>query len=171
MRVFPKIYFGGVGLLLILGGMSFFFRLNTTSSVPRGVYLLTSEDARPGEIVYFCPPANDIVEAGKTLGFLPPGSCKSGTTPFFKVLAGVPGDLVRIDSTGVYVNDEQTPFSAPASKDSLGRAIPRIGDVSLRLKAGQWILMGVDAGSFDSRYFGVVSKDDYIKRADLLLSF
>jgi type IV secretory pathway protease TraF len=85
-----------------------------------------------------------------------------------RVVAG-PGDdvLVVVPSTsqatgkppGVYVNGVLEPESVPLDKDKNGRDYPR-NPFHKKLAADEYMVLGRNAESFDSRYFGTVSKTE-----------
>jgi len=83
-----------------------------------------------------------------------------------KRVVAVPGDdvLVVVRSTsqaagkppGVYVNGKLEPESAPLDKDNNGRDYPQ-NPFHKKLSADEYMVLGRNAESFDSRYFGTVS--------------
>ena len=73
-----------------------------------------------------------------------------------KRVFGRAGDVVKIDSTGVFINEQRVAESRPLKEDRSGRKL-KAANLKRELGAGELILLGRAESSFDSRYFGVVS--------------
>lgn len=138
--------------------------INTSSSLPRGVYISRSLD-RPlhaGDLVLACVPASHADFAYRR-GYLQYGKCPGGYAPVGKHVVAVGGDRVRIDGAGIAVNDRLLPGSAPQAQDVAGRALWQ-ATVKRRLSAGELVLANAGTRSFDSRYFGTVAETAVIGR-------
>jgi len=131
--------------------------LNLSSSMPQGVYRLVDKEAGRGDIVGACVP-DDFARLALERAYLPEGSCKNGTRPVMKFIAGVPGDIVRVERASTSINGESLPNTRVLRLDPSGRIIPSsLG--KLKLKPGEyWLLSNQTPGSLDSRYFGPTSK-------------
>ena len=139
------------------------WRINLTESEPLGIYRLTPVHSAidRGALVEFCPPANVTPEK---FPFYMRGNCPAAGMPMFKVVAGVPGDHVHVDMSGVWINDQRLPFS----QQRIGSN--KFPSIRLPHQQGDFIL-GVDeywtygsgatedlaAQSFDSRYWGAIT--------------
>ncbi len=153
---------GSIGTLLIatlatanVAGV----RVNTTASMPRGVWRVTSSDAplRRGEIVTVCPPNTQPVRQGAQRGYIPAGSCPGGYEPLVKPIAATAGDVVAVSAQGVMVNGQPVQGTAQLAQDSAGRPLRPFPAGAYPVAAGEvWLLSGHDPRSFDSRYFGPV---------------
>jgi len=73
-----------------------------------------------------------------------------------KRVAAKAGQQVRINSAGVFINEQRVSESRPLSADSSGRKLSG-ARLSRELGEGELILLGRGERSFDSRYFGAVS--------------
>ncbi|QCF28142.1 S26 family signal peptidase (plasmid) [Hydrocarboniclastica marina] len=85
-------------------------------------------------------------------------------TVLVKYLRGLPGDTVKIDETGVYVNGRnlgtgQLPLAHKFEIEPESLHGERV------LGDDEYWLMGTAALSFDSRYWGPVSESQVIRRA------
>jgi conjugative transfer signal peptidase TraF len=140
--------------------------LNLSNSVPTGLYWLQRGPAQRGDMVEVCP-REDVARYLLGRGVLPAGWCPAGTAPLMKVLAAVAGDVVDVESTGVWINGERWPMSAPLQIKSLPFAAPR---GRFRLAAGQVFILGLSPRAFDSRYLGSIPATDVIGRATPLLT-
>jgi len=140
------------GLMLIAWHLG--FRINSTPSLPIGVYRIIPGVVAQGDLGAYCLDAPAYIALAQERGYLGAGSCPSGLRPLLKKVAGVPGDLIRIDSGNrIIVNNAPQPNSAARISDHQGRPMP----VALKagtIPAGQALLLADHEGSFDSRYFG-----------------
>ena len=123
--------------------------VNLTASMPRGLYLL-SRDPSPREhdivVVRLTPAANAIAVSR---GYL------AAHHPVLKRVAGVAGD--RICRFGGTVSINGRPAAFAHARDRAERALPRWHGC-LRLSPRQLFVLGTAAGSFDSRYFGIIDQ-------------
>jgi len=142
--------------LLALGLSSFV--INTTASLPVGVYRQVDEPIRRGMLATFCLEDVAFIQLAKERGYLGEGSCPGGIKPLGKEIFGLPGDVVSLKDGLIAVNGETVPLSAAKSADSQGRRMP----VPAKLEIGKipdgyaLMLSPCHAGGFDSRYFGLV---------------
>lgn len=80
---------------------------------------------------------------------------------FTKLVAGQPGDAIRISDDGVFVNDR---LYGPVFEDVsfvLGRD-PASFHGSFVLGDGEYFLVGTEASSFDSRFYGPVHAKNFV---------
>ena len=130
------------------------FRLNTSLSLPIGLYVATSD---PGaRLVEFCPeePAASI---GIARGYRSRGNCPDGGTPLMKPIIATAGDLVQVSRSGLAVNGRMLPNTQPQIRDTQGRKMPVITDGTYAVAPGTiWVASSYHLRSFDSRYFGPI---------------
>ncbi|MGB9024486.1 MAG: conjugative transfer signal peptidase TraF [Rhodomicrobium sp.] len=132
-------------------------RLNTTSSLPMGLWRLTSLLRPParGEIVSLCPPPTALFLEAKARFYLGAGSCPGGLEPMLKPVAGLPGDHVEATEAGISVNGTLLANSKPLAADLSGRPLTPLASGSFQLPEGSILLVSsFNPQSFDSRYFG-----------------
>ena len=150
---------GGVGLLL-LGAISFAVgaRINTTKSIPVGLYWTSSAPVEKGVYVLFCPPQEGAFVDAKERGYIGAGFCPGEFGYMMKRVLAAKDDAVSIGEQGVRVNGELLPFSTPKTSDQAGRLLPRY-QTDRRLDSSEVLLMSdVSSTSFDGRYFGPVNR-------------
>jgi conjugative transfer signal peptidase TraF len=132
------------------------FRINTSASVPEGVYRVVPGPPALGAVVAVCPPDTPVFRMARARGYVGRfGACPDGSGELFKVLAATHGDTVQNDPEGVRINGRLWPGSAPRARDAGGRPLPRLR-LSQALGPNQVVVMsaeGFELG-FDSRYFG-----------------
>jgi len=131
-------------------------RLNTTTSMPRGLYRSVGGTVAPGAWVSVCLPS-EIARFGVERGYLGAGSCPNGTEPVLKVVAAVAGDVVQVRGDGVAVNGELLAHSRPLERDRGGRELAAYSVAARTLAPGElWLHSPFEERSWDSRYFGPV---------------
>ena len=151
---------GGIALLLVsavcqVAGA----RVNTSKSIPVGLYWTTSAPIDKGAYVVVCPPDGDVFRQAKERGYIGAGFCPGDYGYLMKQVAATQRDTVTVTSEGVRVNGERLPLSAPRLADQAGRPLPRYGANGYVLGDAEVLLMSDGSPtSFDGRYFGPVSR-------------
>jgi conjugative transfer signal peptidase TraF len=150
---------GPIALAPIIGGalaVAVGVRVVWTDSLPRGLYWVHRGDVHRGVIVSACLPP-EIARVGLRHGYIPDGRCPGGAGGVAKIVAAVGGDTVHVDGDGVSVNGRLWPWSAATQADWSGPpALKRLR--FYRIPPGMVVLMGLNAKSWDSRYFGPISQ-------------
>ena len=131
--------------------------INLTSSMPRGLYVETSEPLAKGVLVIECLPLA-IAEFGKERGYLGRGNCPGNTVSVLKKIVGTPGSTVELADEYVVIDDALILISATLEQDTMGREIPRIKRGSYLLGSEEFFLMADHARSWDDRYKGPTSR-------------
>jgi conjugative transfer signal peptidase TraF len=151
----------GAGLLLLLSvtptlfGVSPPFLLQATPSEPQGIYRLRSlqDPLQRGMLVTLHVPPS---VAGLVFdhGWLP-RSWNGAETVLLKPVAGLVGDTFCVSDAGVTFNDI---WVGPVYRELGGVTLPELRGCWV-VDADQVVLLSALPASFDSRYFGVVSRD------------
>jgi conjugative transfer signal peptidase TraF len=159
MRRLP-LYLGGMILLLCLApmllGFQPLFLLQVTPSEPQGLYWLRPlpETLAPGMLVTLAVPAH-VAELVFSNGWLP-RAWHGAEVVLLKPVAGLAGDTFCIDAEGVTLNGV---WQGPVYRELGGVPLPELRGC-WTLTAGQVLLLSPTLrNAFDSRYFGVVSRD------------
>lgn len=133
-------------------------RVNTTKSIPLGLYLTQSSTPKKGDYVIICPPQSPVFLEAKKRGYLEAGLCPGELSYMMKKILAAKKDEVDISIDGVKVNGEFLPGSKPFLEDKFGRKMP-IPSTNVVLNDSEVLLMGdVSSKSFDARYFGIIEK-------------
>ena len=133
-------------------------RFNHTRSLPRGLYRLTHEPLRRGDLVSACLP-QAVSDLGRRRGYLHSGVCPSGVEPVLKRILAVPGDTVDVDVRGLSLNGVPIEHSASVQTDHLGRPLTSFPSGFYHLgRSDYWLLSTYDPMSWDSRYFGPIER-------------
>ena len=108
--------------VLVFGGATVSgVRLNTSSSMPRGLWLVhdTPAQLHRGDVVAACLWPSEAVRY-----YVGRGDCQSTSLePVIKPIVAVAGDTVAITETGVVVNGSPIRHSARLSRDGRGRSM------------------------------------------------
>ena len=151
---------GGIALLLAgaaceLAGA----RVNTSKSIPVGLYWTTGAPMDKGAYVLLCPPQAEAFSEARDRGYLGAGFCPGGYGYLMKRVAATENDTVTITGEGVRVNGKLLPLSAPRQADRAGRPLPRYQANEYVLGSDEVLLMSDrSATSFDGRYFRPVNR-------------
>ena len=133
-------------------------RVNTTPSIPLGVYQLTNEPLVKGAYVLFCPPPAPVFVMAKARGYVGAGFCPGGYGQLMKRLVAAKDDEVTINVEGVAVNGQRLSLSKPIKLDGGGRPLPHYAK-SWVLDSDEVLVMSdSNSGSFDGRYFGPIQR-------------
>ena len=144
-------------LLTLFGVIVAGLRINGTRSFPVGFYFAWRKRPEKGDLVFVNPPELPLFSLAKERGYLGAGYSASGCGFIIKRLAGVAGDRVTIDATGVEVNGIRLANSVPCNRDRTGRPLQPYLLKDHILAPGEILLMSdYSPASFDSRYFGPI---------------
>ena len=147
------------------------YRVNLTSSHPKGLYRLVSTTPERGDYVTFClAPDHPLADLAVRRGYLGRGGCRSGSRPLLKRLAGLPGDYVAVTASGLVLNGLPLSGTARPETDSQGRDLPPSLLTSGLIPAGLALVLSQGhPGSFDSRYFGFIPLATLMKAEPVLI--
>jgi conjugative transfer signal peptidase TraF len=134
-------------------------RINTTLSIPVGLYWRVNAPLEKGAYVMFCPPPLEVFDQARQRGYIGAGFCPGGYGYMMKQVAGTTNDKVEVVKDGVRVNGRLLALSMPLHADSGARPMPRFQADSYVLSEHQLLLMGdSNPRSFDARYFGPLQR-------------
>ncbi|MDD2162229.1 conjugative transfer signal peptidase TraF [Pseudomonas sp. MIL19] len=151
---------GTAVLLLGVGCYSVGARVNTTKSIPVGIYWMTGDPVEKGAYVVFCPPQVGVFDEAKERGYIGAGFCPGGYGFMMKRVLAAKDDQVAVTDEGVAVNGQLLPLSAPLATDKAGRELPRYQATHYTLGNSELLLMSdVSGTSFDGRYYGPISRN------------
>jgi len=157
-RLVSGVVIAGV-VVLMLGATAYALgaRINTTRSLPLGLYWTSSTAVEKGAYVLWCPPRMAVFDEAKARGYIGVGLCAGGYGYLIKRVLAAKNDVVSFTDEGVRVNGELLPLSKPIHSDAAGRLLPRFQASHYTLGNSEVLLMSdVSAKSFDGRYFGPV---------------
>ena len=167
---------GVAGVVALLLALPALFVTNRTPSVAPGIYFTPPAwtpglgAPGPGDLVMACPPDVPLLDTAIARGYIEASdACAAGTMPFLKRIVAVPGQSVRLDTTGLWVDGARVQ-PAPPTTDSRGRPI-QPAYTQVRLGEGAlWLGSDIERG-FDSRYLGPFGPELVRGRAFLAVPF
>lgn len=132
-------------------------RINTTPSIPVGIYKIIDKRPSKGDIVSFCPPNTPLFQEIKLRGWINKGFCDGELGTMMKIIVAESGDTISIDPSGVFINGERYPYSKQVP--NLNLPVMKLHNRSL---IDGEILTMTDNNplSFDGRYYGILNKSD-----------
>ena len=151
----------GAGVLttacLIAGATG--IRINTSSSLPLGLYVRTSDVS--ADLVEFCP-AEPFAGVSRQRGYRMRGfACPDGAVPLLKPVVARAGDLVEVSAAGLAVNGTLLPNTAALKRDAARRPLSAWPTGQYIVQPGTiWVASTYGRGSYDSRYIGPVKESD-----------
>jgi conjugative transfer signal peptidase TraF len=156
-----SIAIAGVGLTAMGGAMyAAGARVNTSKSIPLGLYWTSSAPVTKGEYVIFCPPQRPIFADARERDYIGSGFCPGDYGYMMKKVLAAKGDTISVTPDGVTVNGELLPNSKPLPADGAGRPLPHRSAERYTVGTSELLLMtDRSATSFDARYFGPVTRD------------
>ena len=133
----------------------FGIRINITSSLARGFYIVSESPA--ANLVEFCP-EGEAARISLERGYRTPGgNCPDGGSPLLKPIAAVFSDRVEVTGDGIKVNGNLIRNSAAHLRDHRGRTLtPWPTGQYIVPPASLWVVSDFNDWSFDSRYFGPI---------------
>ena len=146
-------------------------RINTTASMPLGLYRVAPRDAAPitrGTVVAVCPPAAALAVA-LARNYLRAGTCPGNVEPFLKEVAAVAGDVVDVSNGGELVNGRALPASGRLARDCQGRPLAHVASGRYVVTPGSVWLYAPVAASWDSRYYGAAPEANVVGTAQPLV--
>ena len=155
---------GGIGFVaLCLTAAVIGVRINTSYSLPMGLYIVTTDPA--ATLVEFCP-ASPFATQSSERGYRTPGIvCSDGAVPLLKPIVARDGDVVEMTPAGMKVNGSLLPRTAPLTRDSSARSLMPWPFGTYRVEpATVWVASTYHRGSYDSRYMGPISVSQIRRR-------
>lgn len=129
------------------------WRINTSPSIPPGIYRRVDEPVQQDDLVAAClPPA--LAYLALSRGYLGAGSCPSGAQPVLKKVLALPGDRFEFTAYGFLRDGKLLPTTASMPRDRRGRPVPHISFGIYTVRPGEIWLYGELPNSWDSRYWG-----------------
>jgi conjugative transfer signal peptidase TraF len=149
---------GLAALVLAAGGYAAGARINTTKSIPVGLYWTSSAPVEKGAYVLWCPPKVGVFDDAKERGYIGAGFCPGDYGYMMKRVLAAKDDAVSVADDGVRVNGELLPIASPSRPT---RPVGPCRASRPHLHAGQCrvlLMSDVSDTSFDGRYFGPINR-------------
>jgi len=131
--------------------------INVSQSMKPGLYIKSTGQIRHGDIVAFCLP-----EPYKTSGlkkfYIQKGSKCDGATPLIKEVIAIPGDHINLQEHYIEVNGSYLLYRT-FYQDSKGKKLEIYPRGDYQNTTGYWFIGANANNSWDSRYWGPISKN------------
>lgn len=131
-------------------------RVNTSPSIPLGLYRMSGMPVARGAYVLLCPAQTPAFALALQRGYLGAGFCPGGYGYLMKQVAAVEADAVGFAADGVRVNGRLLDASAALPVDQSGRSLSPHAQGTQVLGPDQVLLMSARRTAWDARYFGPV---------------
>ena len=153
-----------------LAAMTLGVRLNTSYSLPMGLYIETTASSAP--FVEFCPEgrfSNESASRGyRTRGI----ACRDGAVPLLKPIVARQGDRVETSAAGILVNGVLLAKTAPLFNDAESRPLSPWPFGLYMVEPGTiWVASTYNRGSYDSRYMGPIATSQIRRKLRALWTF
>lgn len=143
----------------LVAGLVFDLRINTTKSLPLGVWQITQKVEKGGYVSACVPLDAPTMKEAIERHYFPDGTCPGGVAPLLKHVAAVPGDTVTLTADAVTINGDAMPNTKTVYRDRNGQTLDPVPRGTFVVSAGTyWLIANENRGSYDSRYFGPVPK-------------
>jgi conjugative transfer signal peptidase TraF len=143
--------------------------INWSPSVPIGVYWLTTNPHAP--YLTFCMSRELLAEAESHGYESLSGHCPNGKAWILKPNLEHAQE-VTFSQRGFVIDHRLFPNTAPLEKDRRGRTLPHYPFGTYRASGKEvWVVSRYNQRSYDSRYFGPVSRSSIVSYARPLLVF
>lgn len=133
------------------------YRINTSDSIPKGLYRITASQPAKGGYVIFCPDTHNSFKEAVKRGYIEKGICPSGYGYMMKKIVAARGDTVSTTKAGIVINHKILAFSSPKFVDGAHRTLHPWQVTLYTLKKNELLTMtDQDEWSFDGRYYGLI---------------
>ena len=165
--------------IMILGGFKIGY--NISPSMPEGVYFFKKFNSETmslhkGDIVTFC--VSDMItkmirDRDYISGNTQTSYCKNNNPAFVKQVIALQNDKIEIDNDFLYINSVLLPKAQLFYTDIKGNPLPRLPNgYSKILNDKDVFVFGTgDIRSIDSRYLGIINKNNIAYTGKLLVRF
>lgn len=172
MRPQLKIIVGSLLLLfVIVETLNHTLTKNISISEPIGYYfkLPIVGTIKRGNKYLICVTGTKYINALKQLG-LPNmlNQCPHNSPYLIKQVAGIPGDVIEITVSGVLINNQLQPNSQAFTSAHGIKLYPLPVGHKTILRRNEYFMLGITPHSVDSRYFGVVNRNQFYKQTILI---
>ncbi len=174
-KIIKAISIISLGLLFIVGVSSFYNNFivhNVSISEPLGYYLkLPIGDIKKERRYMLCLDKQEYVDIMHSLGLPNVNNECPFQSPFIiKQVAGMPGDWVTANESGIFINGIYQLNTAPIFKHRNILLRPLPFTYNHKLESDEYFMLGVTRTSYDSRYFGTIRRDQFRKRLIMLMN-
>ncbi|MBY0379096.1 MAG: S26 family signal peptidase [Burkholderiales bacterium] len=137
--------------------------LNVTQSEPLGYYWIFNKNPiTKGKLYLICLKEKKYNEVLMKLNAPISNKCNSNLAPLIKKIVAGPRDTIRVSTDGIYINNILMPNSKFINNALGVNLYPKAIGYKKQLGNDEYWVMGNPSTSFDSRYFGIISKNEIL---------
>jgi signal peptidase I, bacterial type/conjugative transfer signal peptidase TraF len=159
-QLYYPFYLLAIVLSLFLLQQRYPICINVTPSMPMGIYVREDGEVHRGDTVAFC-----LAEPDKTIGinrgYVAKGHICQGTDPLIKQVIAIPGDTVQLTDQSIRVNGVIYGYHTFYA-DSRHRPLAVYPRGNYAPSHGYWLVGTHSAQSWDSRYYGAISRSQML---------
>lgn len=163
--------------LIFIGVVSSFYNnfivRNISISEPLGYYLKLPifGDIQKNRRYMICLNEQEYIDIMHRLGLPKVDNQCHFQSPFIiKQVAGMPGDWVTANESGIFINGIYQLNTAPIFKHRNILLKPLPFTYNHKLESDEYFMLGVTRTSYDSRYFGPIKRDQFRKHLIMLMN-
>lgn len=146
-------------------------RINLTSSVKKGVYkVYSTECLKKDDYIALCLNEKNSDSIFKKSYIKKGHDCYGRYESLLKKIIAIPNDEIEINKNFILVNGHKTNLTI-LEMDRNNKPIPKNNYTNKFKLNGYWVIGDNNPNSFDSRYFGEISKKQILYKAVPLLLF
>ncbi len=159
-------------IVLLVGIKNMMYSFNMSSSMPIGYYrLLNAENIHKDDLVIICLKDSSFKKDAIERGYLEVvNHARCNIVPLLKKVVAEEQDHILVNSEGVFINNNFIENSKPIPTDSQGRKLT-IAEIDKTLSKDEYFVLGEHPKSFDGRYFGIITKDEILNKAEPSFTF
>lgn len=171
IKQFRIVIYSLVGLVCIVALYDHLIIKNVSISEPLGYYLkLPIKTIETNKRYFVCLDDKKYITILQKLGLLTSkNQCPSGTVYLIKQVAGMPHDVVEVTESGITINDRLQKNSRGIKEGRGIELYPLPIGYKRELQDNEYFVMGISPTSIDSRYFGVIKRNQFYRRAFILM--
>lgn len=151
---------------------------NVSGSMPTGIYFMTGKlnmNFHSGDAISFCPPYENmnVYASRKYISESKYGICYGKYSPFIKKIIAKKGDEIQVKNNFVYLNGELIHNSFIYENDDDGRTLSHLknGFTKILSENEYFVFSNLVKHSLDSRYVGIVHKEDILSKVYLIYNY
>ena len=164
--------------LIFVFGFGVKISVNVSDSMPRGIYFMTGildTDFRKNDVISFCPSEEkmDFFETRNYISGYTGASCYGKFPPFLKHIIAIEGDNIEVKSDSIFLNGFLLKNSNIFNTDKLNRPIFRLQNgYKIKLLKDEYFTFADGLRrSLDSRYLGIIKKENILSKSYLIWRF
>lgn len=175
-KIIRILFIVSLGLIFIVVVSSFynnFIVRNISISEPLGYYLKLPilGDIQKNRRYMICLDEQEYIDIMHRLGLPKVSNQCPFQSPFIiKQVSGMPGDWIMANESGIFINGIYQINTAPILKHKGISLKPLPFTYHHKLESDEYFVLGITRTSYDSRYFGVIKRNQFKNHLVMLMN-